>query len=88
MKIVHRTPRDRRNGSEVGQLISGICGAFITTLPSFIIIPAWAIFINRYRIVDESGNDDDFSCGFICFMAGTFIWVTFFVSSAVILDGG
>jgi hypothetical protein len=73
MRIVERVKIN--NGDAVTQWLAGCIGAMITTLPCFIVMPIWLIFIHNYRIVDRDGHDDDVACGMICFVAGVICWL-------------
>lgn len=87
MKIVERQEHEKGKGEELGQWLSGCIGAMATTLPSFLVMPFWFLFIRDYRVVDDSGNDDDSACFFICFVSGGLVWLfvclIFAIQSAV-----
>lgn len=74
MKIVERTAEERGRGEELGQLLAGGVGAMFTTLPAFIVLPMWLLFIRNNKILKDNGEEDDFVCGLICFVAGIIIW--------------
>jgi hypothetical protein len=71
MRVVKRDDK----GDLVGQLLAGFCGAILTTLPSFIVMPLWAMFVSRYRMVDERGEDHNSACVLMCALAGAAVWV-------------
>lgn len=75
MPITKRSDWDKERGYALSQYMAGAIGSMLTTLPCFIIIPIWAIFIHNYQILDKDGKEDNFACGAICFYAGIKLWM-------------
>lgn len=75
MIIVKREEYERNKGEELGQFLAGACGAMVTTLPSFIVMPLWAFFVAQYKVVDAEGKDNDAACFFVCLLAGALVWL-------------
>lgn len=79
MRIIERTEYERKTGQMLSQWMAGAVGAIMTTLPAFLVLPIWFVFIDRYKIVDHDGKEDYGACGAICFVSGLLVWILAFI---------
>ena len=74
MRIREKTDKDSASEG-MDQWLIGAIGALVTTLPSFLILPAWFLFTENYRITKDSSEEiDTTACFLINLCAGAVIW--------------
>lgn len=69
-RIVRRQEYEKGDGFECH--MAGLLGAIMTTLPSFIVIPLWAIFNYQFKILID-GKESPLFCGTLCFVLGLIV---------------
>lgn len=75
--VIRRRGSAAREDNWEEQVFAGIGGALITTIPIFIVMPAWVLFSRFYAVEDANGRLDEAHCFWFNFLAGATCWLVF-----------